>query len=166
LSGEIPAGGPYKAATGHHEVLSTESIKRARGLWPIYCTSGQAYCDKFKEILLKASELTAKARLEDLGPSYDGIDAGVIKVFNSFIKLYGHYIGGVLVARGEKVLVTFKVNLTLSSGISFREGDVAFIDVEMAVGLGSLGLVEPALTWSLNLDYWLKSLRGASSKSL
>lgn len=159
MSEETLAGGPYKAATGRHEPLSADSIKRTRRLWSLYCSSGASYCEKFKEIIIESSRLIAKARLEDLGADYNGADSGVIKFFNRFSELYGSYLGGAIVAKGERVLVLMKADITTPDGITLRGGDVAFVDVSTALGLISMGFAEPALTWSLNLDSWLKSLR-------
>ncbi len=159
MSSEIPGGGPYKAATGRHESLSADSIKRTRRLWSLYCSSGTSYCEKFKEITVESSRLIARARLEDLGTDYNGADLGVIRFFNRFSELYGSYLGGAMVAKGEKVLVLMKTDITTPDGLTLRNGDTVFIDVGTALGLISLGFAEPALTWSLNLDSWLKSLK-------
>mgnify|MGYP001770660963 CR=1 FL=1 len=159
MSEEIPAGGPYKAATGRHESLSADSIKRVRKLWALYCSAEGEYCERFRDVIMRSSALIAKARLEELTSSYTGIDSGIIKAFERLSDIYGKYLSGAVIAKGEKVLVTSKASVSLPNGLALAEGDVLFLDVSLAAPLFAAGLVEPVLTWSVAASYLFSSAK-------
>lgn len=145
----ILAGGPYKAATGHHEPLTAESLKSTRRMWALYCSQGEDYCKAFSELALSASRLIAKARLEEAKLDRSSVDAGILALRDALQEFYGLYIAGALVSRGEQVLVEVTSDVLLPDGRFLEAGSVTFLDAGTAAALYGLRAVRLVMTVSL-----------------
>ncbi len=142
MSEGIPAGGPYRAALGLHDSLTTEHIRAARSLLSIYCSSSREYCGRYLGIVRESSRLIARARSEELGGDYRGIDSGILESMRRILEFYANYIAGVYVVEGENIVVEVLETFTLDR-VAYRRGDIALLPPGQASALYSLGMVRP-----------------------
>ncbi|MGC9071535.1 MAG: hypothetical protein ACP5HK_02405 [Acidilobus sp.] len=148
MSSEIPGGGPYKAAIGSHEVITTESLRSLRRVRSSYCSGDLELCQRYVSLIDEAGVLIARARLDEMtSEGYSGVDAGFIKAQELLRDLYGKYVSGSLVSSGEKVLVMAKSDIFTSEGHLIMTGDLWYADVREAAGLYVMGVVEPVMSW-------------------
>jgi len=167
LSAGIPGGGPYKAAIGSHEVVTTEDLRALKRLRAAYCSDDPEVCKTFLSLINEAGRLIAKARLEDLSSKdYTGVDSGFLKAFERLRDLYAAYLSASLISRGEKVLLVATADLLTPDGYLVRAGEAWMADVEVAAPLYALGLVRPVLTWPEELNAALKVFNDVDQKRL
>jgi len=167
LSAGIPGGGPYKAAIGSHEAVTTEGLRALRRLRAAYCSDDLEVCKTFLSLINEAGRLIAKARLEDLSSKdYTGVDSGFLKAFERLRDLYAAYLSASLISRGEKVLLVATADLLTPDGYLVRAGEAWMADVGVAAPLYALGLVRPVLTWPEELNAALKVFNDVDQKRL
>ncbi|MFP3161733.1 MAG: hypothetical protein RXQ69_00340 [Acidilobus sp.] len=167
MSAGIPGGGPYKAAIGSHEVVTTEDLKALKRLRAAYCSDDPEVCKTFLSLINEAGRLIAKARLEDLSSKdYSGVDSGFLKAFERLRDLYAAYLSASLISRGEKVLLVATADLLTPDGYLVRAGEAWMADVGVAAPLYALGLVKPVLTWPEELNVALKVFNDVDQKRL
>jgi len=167
LSAGIPGGGPYKAAIGSHEVVTTEDLRALKRLRATYCSDDPEVCKTFLSLINEAGRLIAKARLEDLSSKdYSGVDSGFLKAFERLRDLYAVYLSASLISRGEKVLLVATADLLTPDGYLVRAGEAWMADVGVAAPLYALGLVRPVLTWPEELNAALKVFNDVDQKRL
>ncbi len=156
MSSEIPGGGPYRAAIGSHEVVTSDSMRALRRARSSYCSSDFDLCRRYRSIVSEAGRLIAKARLDELtSDGYTGVDVGFLKVCELVRDLYAAYLSGTAVARGERVLMESRADLVTPEGYVVREGEVWYADVKTAAAFYALGVAKPALSWPDELQDFL-----------
>ncbi|BAN89786.1 hypothetical protein [Aeropyrum camini] len=141
MSERVPAGGPYKAVSGSHEVLGSESLREAREALANYCSASRDYCSAYLERLLRLSRGIALKRLVDLyGDSgYKGVDKPVLEVLGSLVEFYASYISGLLPLHGEEVLVRSEATI-MEGGVRLLKGEVTAASPGLAARLYVAGL--------------------------
>ncbi|MEB3774549.1 MAG: hypothetical protein GSR86_06470 [Desulfurococcales archaeon] len=142
MSEGVPAGGPYRAAVGMHDVLTVEHLRAARRLLSIYCRS-MGFCSQYLSILERSSRLISKSRLHELpGTDYKGVDKEVIDTITRMVEFYSKYISGVYILLGEEVLVKATSHVEID-GRLLMEGDITTLTPGKALSLYLAGIVEP-----------------------
>ncbi len=147
MSERIPAGGPYKAAIGMHEPLSLEHLMEAKRMLSVYCGAGEQYCCSLIRYLVEASLLVARSRLNDLidNKKYNGIDKGLLVLYDRLIKFYALYISGLALTFGEDPIMIAKHRVEID-GVLVQPGEYIRLPVDKAAALYLAGIMEPAQT--------------------
>lgn len=160
MSERVPAGGPYRAAAGMHERLTLEHLSEARRLLSSYCRSSRDYCCRVASILTAISPLVARARLEDLSKGdYEGLDKGIIEIFQRLIDFYARYIGGELLTYGEDVVVRVR-SLVEVEGVTLYPGEYARLPPGRAAALVIAGMAEPGRATAIKIAGECSKLEG------
>ena len=151
MSERVPAGGPFRAASGMHDSLNLEHLSDAKTILYTYCPG--RFCKEFLGRLMEASMLVAKARLHDLSFSdnYVGIDKGFFDSMRMMVEIYADYISGLAVTFGEDIVVRIKTVLVLDD-IVLEPGDVVPLPLDKAVGLILAGVAELARETAIKLS--------------
>ncbi len=152
MSERVPAGGPFRAAAGMHDMLSLEHLIEARRIISSYCGAGEEYCCRITRLIMDSSRLIAKIRLEDLADNedYKGLDRGILDIKRKLVELYADYIAGALLGYGEDVVVRIE-SLVELDGAVFYPGEYLRLDPARAISLVLAGLASPGEATSIKI---------------
>jgi len=151
LSERVPAGGPFRAASGMHEALTLEHLNEAKKLVSSYCPGD--FCERLVELLSETSRLVAEARLQDLAweEAYSGVDSNIVAVLRELVEYYANYIAGFYTVHGEYIVVEATAAFEVEDGILLKKGDVVRLPPGKAVRLIIAGLARPLWEASIKL---------------